>query len=451
MKIWDRVRERWQNWRSRHNPIDPATRGDTHLDLARDSLQALLNDDRVPATVRTALAEDFGDVQAMLDKIEHGHIHIAVFGRVGVGKSSVLNALLGEEQFSVSPLHGETRQRAISEWTEFGRAGVFLIDTPGINEIDGSERERIAREVASRSDLMLFVVDSDLSESELQALRELAGHGRPMIFVLNKSDRYAAGDRDELVNVLGERIAAYVDAHNIAVVAANPAPRIIVQRGADGNEEETTRALPPDVADLNDRLWTVLEKEGKTLAAMNAGLFASGLSQRVAERVLEARKSIGERLITTYSISKGVAVALNPIAVTDLFAAAVIDAGMVVHLSQVYGLPLHKSEAGALIVTAMTQMAALMGTVWAVHFVSSALKLGTGGVSTLVTAGAQGAVAYYSTYVVGRVAERYLVQGKSWGDGGPKRVVREILDSLDRDSIMMRARDQIRTRLKTST
>ena len=102
-------------------------------------------------------------------------------------------------------------------------------------------------------------------------------------------------------------------------------------------------------------------------------------------------------------------------------------------------------------ITAMTQMAALMGTVWAVHFVSSALKLGTGGVSTLVTAGAQGAVAYYSTYVVGRVAQRYLVQGKSWGDGGPKRVVREILDGLDRDSIMAQARDQIRARLKTNT
>jgi uncharacterized protein (DUF697 family) len=194
----------------------------------------------------------------------------------------------------------------------------------------------------------------------------------------------------------------------------------------------------------------VLEKEGKSLAAMNAGLFASGLSQRVAERVLEARKNIGERLITTYSISKGVAVALNPVPVTDLFAAAVIDAGMVVHLSQVYGLPLHKSEAGALVLTAMTQMAALMGTVWAVHFVSSALKLGTGGISTLVTAGAQGAVAYYSTYVVGRVAQRYLVQGKSWGDGGPKRVVREILDGLDRDSIMAQARDQIRARLKAN-
>ena len=68
--------------------------------------------------------------------------------------------------------------------------------------------------------------------------------------------------------------------------------------------------------------------------------------------------------------------------------------------------------------------------------------------STVVTAGAQGAVAYYATFVVGKVAERYLVQGKSWGEGGPKEVVQEILDSIDRDSILSEARADIKAHLK---
>ena len=111
-------------------------------------------------------------------------------------------------------------------------------------------------------------------------------------------------------------------------------------------------------------------------------------------------------------------------------------------------MPLTRNEAGQLVRTVLTQLATLMGTVWAVHFVSSALKLGTGGLSTLVTAGAQGAVAYYGSYVVGRVTERYLVQGKSWGAGGPRRVVRDILESLDRDSILAEARADIVARLR---
>ena len=82
-----------------------------------------------------------------------------------------------------------------------------------------------------------------------------------------------------------------------------------------------------------------------------------------------------------------------------------------------------------------------------VHVLSSALKLGTAGLSAVVTGSAQGALAYYSTWVVGQAAERYLAQGKSWGEGGPKLVVREILDSIDRDTLISDARREIRKRL----
>ena len=150
----------------------------------------------------------------------------------------------------------------------------------------------------------------------------------------------------------------------------------------------------------------------------------------------------------TYCVAKGAAVALNPIPVADLFAAAAIDVGMVVHLSRLFGLPMARADAGSLVRVISSEALALMGTVWAVHFVSSALKVGTGGLSTMLTAGAQGAVAYYSTYLVGQVARRYLAQGQSWGEGGPKQVVSEILASLDRDSILQRAREDIRLRLR---
>ncbi|MBT3723530.1 MAG: YcjF family protein, partial [Gammaproteobacteria bacterium] len=160
-----------------------------------------------------------------------------------------------------------------------------------------------------------------------------------------------------------------------------------------------------------------------------------------------ARSEIGQKIIHSYCAAKGVAVAFNPVPVADLIAAAVVDVSMVVHLSKIFGLPLSKSEAGSLIKTIGAQMLLLMGTVWAVHFVSSALKLGTTGLSAMATGGAQAAVAYYSTYIVGQAAEQYLAQGKSWGEGGPKYVVREILDNLDRDSIMEQAKQDIKSRL----
>ncbi len=419
-----------------------------HLDLARESLEALLQDPRVPESVRTSLRQDYEEIQAMLDRLEHGHLHIAVFGRVSVGKSALLNALLGEQRFSTSPLHGETVTAERGHWQEYQTGSVFLIDTPGINEVEGEAREKLAHEVAGRSDLVLFVVDSDLTETEVRALREIAASHRPIILVLNKIDRYKADERQVLLESLRRHAAGLVDERNVVTAAAAPAERLVVHVDTSGEETEEWQQPGPDIAAVKERLWAILETEGKTLAALNASLFASELSDQVGRRILEARRNIGQKLIRNYCTAKGVAVALNPIPVADLVAAAAVDVSMIVHLSHVYGLPLTRNEAGSLIKTIGGQMALLIGTVWTIHFVSSALKLGSWGLSSIITGGAQGAVAYYSTWVVGQAAERYLAQGKSWGEGGPKHVVREILDSLDRDSILRQAREDIRARLQ---
>ncbi|MCB1788522.1 MAG: GTP-binding protein [Gammaproteobacteria bacterium] len=426
---------------------DPDNGGDTHLALARESLRELLDDERVPGEVRASLGEDYQQVESMLAKLEHGHIHIAVFGRVSVGKSALVNALLGEQRFATSPLHGETRSVQSGQWHEFRDGNVFLIDTPGINEVAGEAREQLAREVAGRADLVLFVVDGDLTQAELEALRALSAVGRPLLLVLNKTDRYNDAERTQLHDALLEHARGVVQPENLVFTAAQPAPQWVVRVDEHGDEVEQQRERRPDVRALKERLWQILERDGKTLAALNASLFAGDLSDQVAARVLTARRTLGERVIRTWCIGKGVAVALNPVPVADLVAAAVVDISMVVHLSRVYGLPLSRAEAGGLVKTIGTQMLVLMGTVWAVHFVASALKLGTGGLSAVVTGSAQGVVAYYSTYVVGRAAERYLANGKSWGDAGPKLAIREILDSLDRESIIDQAKADIRARL----
>jgi len=423
---------------------------DSHLDQARDSLTLLLQDTRLPPEARAELAADFGQVQAMLDKLEHGHIHIAVLGRVSVGKSSVLNALIGEHRFSTSALHGETRQNKMAHWDEQESGSLFLIDTPGINEIDGEARERMAREVSQRADLVLFVIDGDMTDSEYTALLDLAHEHRPLLLVLNKCDRYSVAQREQLRTSLLARLEQIIPPGNLIEVSADPAPRIVIEVDADGRETESERPAPPNVTALKDRIWEILEAEGKTLAALNASLFAGDLSDKVGARVMAARRQLGEIVIDNYSLAKGVAVAINPVPLVDLAAALAVDISMVAHLSRVYGLPMTRSQSGTLIKTISGQLLILMGATWLVHLVASVLKAGSGGLSTLLTVGAQGTVAYYSTYVVGRAAEQYLAAGCSWGEDGPKRVIRNILDSIDRDSMLARARSDILARIRTS-
>ncbi len=384
----------------------------------------------------------------MLDKLENSHIHIAVFGRVGVGKSALLNALLGEKRFSTSPLHGETRRAQSAAWEEWEEGGVFLIDTPGINDVEGEERERHTHAAINRSDLILFVVDGDLSSTELSALQKLLKEHRPVVLVLNKGDLYTLQDKRLLLQQLKQRTAGLIPDSRIVIAAASPADRVYLQVDDKGQESMTTRATPPVVDELRYTLWSILETEGKTLAALNASLFAGKLSDAVNQRILAIKKDLAEKLIRNYCILKGAVVGLNPIPISDLVAAGAVDVSLVLHLGRIYGLPIDYSEAGKLIRTIGAQMALIMGSVWAVHFIASALKGGTAGLSTVLTAATQGAVAYYSAYVVGETAQTYFAQGRSWGPKGPKRVVQDILDNLDRDSLLADARQQILARLR---
>jgi GTPase len=434
-------------WPSKNSESAKADTGDHHLELARESLRELIDDPRVPESVREELEQEYRNVRQMLDKLENDEIHIAVYGRVSVGKSALLNALLGESRFSTSPLHGMTRQVTTGSWREYAAGNILMIDTPGINEVDGEAREQLAAEVAQRADIVLFVVDGDMTGTEFEALRQLKTLGMPLLVVLNKADRYSHEQLEQIRESLVRHLEGLVGQSDIVTASAEPARQLVIRVDEEGRETETSRQPAADVESVRDRLWSILENEGKSLAAVNASLFAGRLSDEVAARILDAKRHLGSQLIRTYCLAKGIAVAINPVPVADLVAAAVVDVSMIIHLSRIYGLPINKGEARGLLKTIGAQMVLLMGTVWAVHVLSSALKLGTAGLSAVVTGSAQGALAYYSTWVVGQAAERYLAQGKSWGEGGPKLVVREILDSIDRDTLIADARKEIRKRL----
>ena len=440
--IWQRLRSRFAREPAR------ADDGGAHSDQAAQSLRALLDDPQIPTAVRSGLAADFARLESMLGKLERGELHIAVFGRVSVGKSALANALLGEDAFTVGVLHGTTREAGQRRWQEVAGGGVHLIDTPGIDELDGEARERLAYDVAGVSDLVVFVVDGDMTQRERDALATLARTERPLLLALNKADRYGEDERERLLERLRERAAGLVRTDDVVAIAAQPAAQKRVRVAADGSEQAELVEQPPDLAALRTRLLAVLEREGRTLAALNASLFAGRVADQVGARIAEARRELAATVIRQYCIAKALAVALNPIPVADLLAAGALDAALVMHLGRVYGLPLTKTEAGTLIAVITAQLPALMGAIWGVHLVASALKGLSAGVSTVVTAGAQGALAWYATELVGRAAEKYLVAGKSWGELGPKRVVTGIVESLDRDSILREAREEILKRLR---
>jgi GTPase SAR1 family protein len=343
-------------------------------------------------------------------------------------------------------LHGETKHTDFLDWPSYQQQSVVLIDTPGTDEYAGEEREQMAQQAAQQADVILFVLDGDLSESQKTQLEIIAQPGKPIIVVLNKADLYT---HDEI-----ERIKASIQAKTsginarIVAVSADPRPRTVIVRLADGSEQEKTEHPPAHIDELKELIWELLSQEGKTITALNASLFAGQVSDDIARKVIEVRKSAAQKIIRTYSMAKGIGVAFNPVPVADLLLAAGLDVAMIRQLSKLYGLSLGKVEATKLTTTIMAQLAVLMGAVWGVNLLSSAMKTVSAGLSTTLTATAQGSLAYYATYLVGQIADHYFVQGNSWGKEGPKTVAKRIVNNLDRNSILLEAREQILRTLK---
>jgi GTP-binding protein len=133
---------------------------------------------------------------------EQGADRLAIIGRPNVGKSSLLNTLLGDERALVSPTPGTTRDPTDTELI-FDGVPVVLIDTAGIRR-KSSSRDRLERysllrgiHAMERSDAVLLVIDA--SAGVLAQDQHVAGYaleaGRGLVIVVNKIDLVEAAER----------------------------------------------------------------------------------------------------------------------------------------------------------------------------------------------------------------------------------------------------------------
>jgi len=128
-------------------------------------------------------------------------IHIGFFGRRNAGKSSVLNAVTGQELAVVSEVKGTTTDPVYKTMELLPLGPVMLIDTPGIDDEGelGALRVRKSRQVLNKTDIAVLVVDAAVGETaedrEMEALFEQKKV--PYLVVYNKVDLVEAPDGAE--------------------------------------------------------------------------------------------------------------------------------------------------------------------------------------------------------------------------------------------------------------
>jgi uncharacterized protein len=412
--------------------------------------------------LQAAVKQDLQSLKAALDKLDETVIRVATFGLVSRGKSAVVNALIGQKVLQTGPIHGVTRWPRSIRWTPpNGKVHIELIDTPGLDEIEGQERAQMAREVATSADLILFIVAGDITRTEYRALGELRQAKKPMLLVFNKIDLYPSADRQEIyrqLQALGtnreeKTLEDLLTAEEIVMVAAEPQPFPVRVQYSDGRVVEEWETPSPNIGELQDKLLAILHREGRSLLALNALVQARQAEENIARKTIQLRDEQAEELIWRYAKYKALAIAANPIALLDLVGASIVDLALVRALARLYGLPITSHEAGKLWRTLLIASVGLLA-----GELTSSLLLGFGKSAAAVasmfesptsvtlygsTALLQGAIAAYGTYAIGKAAKLYLQNGCSWGATGPSTVIEKILAEVDPRTILYRLRPEI--------
>jgi uncharacterized protein (DUF697 family) len=306
----------------------------------------------------------------------------------------------------------------------------------------------MAHQAAQRADIVLFVADSDLNDVEYSALVELAASHKPIILVLNKADLYSRAELAELLALFrGPRLAGIVDPENILTAKADPREVEYLIESADGQTRSEWRKPAPDVRDLRIRILEVLETEGKALVALNAAMFAADKSDRMGALRVRLRNEKATAAIWSYAVMKSLAVALNPSPMLDVIGGSAVDAAMVVTLGKIYGIEITTANAKDLVTSILKAAGWVMLGEALVSYASSFFKGLTVGHSTVISALPQGAAAGFGSYIVGQAARVYFEQGASWGAQGPKRVISQILENTDRESVLERLKEEIKKKI----
>lgn len=356
--------------------------------------------------------------QAIQRDLADRELRVAIFGTGSAGKTSLVNAIMGEIVGEVGASMGTT---TLGETYRLQLRGlnrdIQIIDTPGVLETGaaGGDRERLARQIAAEADLLLFVIDNDLRQSEYQLLQGLAEIGKRLLVVFNKMDLYPEADRQRLLDQIDQRVQGLVLPDDLVAVAANPQ----TLRLADG----TIVQPAPEIFSLLQRMADLLRAEGEDLIADNILLQSQRLGETARQAIDAQRLRQAEQIVDRFQwIGAGV-VAATPVPVVDLLATAAINAQMVVELGRVYDCEMNLERGKELALSLAKTLVSLGVVRGAIELFSIALQTNVG--TFLVGRAIQGVTAAYLTRIAGKSFIEYFRRNQDWGDGGMTEVVQE--------------------------
>ncbi len=314
----------------------PAKPDKSPAPLSRADIEQRLQDaDR--AGVDTAAAHK--ELQELAQRQESGSVHLCFFGEVSSGKSSLIKALVPQAKVVISAVGGSTVDIRHYQWRNDDGTQILLTDVPGTGGTDDG-LDTVAEEEARRSQLVLFVCDGDLTRAEKKSLAWLLALGKPLVLILNKSDRYSheeqAAIMQRLLDHLSDLGSEFARDRVVAVTAGGQAD--VVERRSDGSEQVVRRDRPADISVLVVAINRLLSESAADLDARRDRAVFTLAADKLAAAEFRYREQRAEQIIrsSTRKAVLGAMAAVSP--GTDVIIQGYIGTAMTKELCRLYGV-----------------------------------------------------------------------------------------------------------------
>lgn len=303
--------------------------------LTRETIEQRLREADA-AGVDTAAAHR--ELQALAVRQAEGTVHLCFFGEISTGKSSLIRALVPDADVAIDVVGGSTLDIRHYRWQNTGGASIVLTDVPGTGSLEQG-LDAVARQEALRAQVVVFVCDGDLARQEKQAIEWLLELDKPLVLVLNKSDRYDPLEQSLLMQRLLDHLhdlGGDVTRDRVVAVSAGGEADVL-EKLPDGGERIVRRRRPADIGVLVVAINRLLEKEAADLDVRRDRAVFRLTAEKLADAERRYREQRAEQIIRS-STRKAVIGALAAISPgTDIVIQGYVGTTMTRALCRLYG------------------------------------------------------------------------------------------------------------------
>ena len=337
----------WKIWTVGRNRKSGKTPAAERKRVSLEELQAR-------AAAARAQGLDTSAIDAEIEAIaaEPQELELAFFGKISTGKSSLIQTLLPHATIDTSIIGGSTATIERYHYENPRGLSLTLLDMPGTHQAgaDGTLDQEVMN-AARRVHIVAYVIDQDLTESDMISILRLHAFEKPMLVILNKTNLYNAAELDELKTRIRARLP-----EGVAFITSASAHRQSVRRlNPDGSTAWQEREAPGEVSALLQQLAQMTAERG-TLTARNRDALISLADETLTQRLNHYRRERGEAMVKSYArkaMLGGVA-AVGP--GTDVLIQGYLGMDMLKHLTKLYDVPTRDIDLQTLVEAASSKV-----------------------------------------------------------------------------------------------